>query len=168
MKRNTKTIVTIAAIAAAGTIALAGASLAERGFGGRHGGGYGPGHGGVGPRILTMFQKFDVDQDGRLTQAEIDDARQGHLVRFDADKDGQLSLKEFEGLWLDRMRERMVDHFQRLDADGDGVVTKEEFGAPTAFIVVLSDRNGDGALSLDDMGRGWDKRHGGQERDKDD
>jgi len=168
MKRSTKSIVTVAAIAAAGSIAVAGASLADRGFGGRHGGGYGHGHGGFGPRVLTMFQKFDLDQDGRLTQAEIDDARQGQLAQFDADKDGRLTLKEFEGLWLERMRERMVDHFQRLDADGDGVVTKEEFGAPMAFIVVLSDRNGDGALSLDDMGRGWNKRHGSTERDKDD
>ena len=163
MKRSTKTIVTVAAIAAVGSIALAGASLAERGFGGRHGG-----PGGFGERVMTMFQEFDLDKDGKLTQVEIDGARQTRMTEFDSDKDGRLTLTEFQGLWLDRMHERMVDQFQRLDADGDAVITDAEFRAPMAMIVVRADRNGDGALSFDDMGRRWGKRHGGKEQDKDD
>ena len=166
MKRSTKTIVAVAAIAAAGSIALAGATLAERGFGGRHGGPGGPG--GFGPRAMAMFQEFDRDQDGRLTQAEIDGARRTQMAEFDSDKDGRLTLTEFQGLWLDRMHERMVDHFQRLDADGDAVVTDAEFQAPMAFIVVRADRNGDGALSFDDMGRRFGKGHGEKEPDKHD
>jgi len=90
------------------------------------------------------------------------------MTEFDSDKDGRLTLTEFQGLWLDRMHERMVDQFQRLDADGDAVITDAEFRAPMAMIVVRADRNGDGALSFDDMGRRWGKRHGGKEQDKDD
>ena len=163
MKRSTKTIVTVAAIAAAGSIALAGASLAERGSGGRHGG-----PGGFGPRAMTMFEDFDRDKDGKLTQAEIDGGRQSRMAEFDGDKDGRLTLAEFQELWMDHMHERMVDQFQRLDADGDAIVTDAEFQAPMAYVVARADRNGDGVLSFDDMGRRWGKGHGGKERDKDD
>ena len=169
MNRSTKTIVVVVAIAAAGSIVLAGASVAERGFGGRHGGGYGHGgHGGPGPRVMSMIQEFDLDKDGKLTQTEIDRARRTRMAEFDSDKDGRLTLTEFQGLWLDRMHERMVDHFQRLDADGDAIVTDAEFQAPMAFFVVRADRNGDGALSFDDLGRRFGKGHGDKEPDKDD
>jgi hypothetical protein len=165
MKRSTKTIAAVVAIAAAGSIALAGASVAERGFGRHHGS-----PGGFVPRALAMLQEFDLDKDGKLTQAEIDGAQQSRMAEFDSDKDGRLNLAEFQGLWLDRMHERMVDQFQRLDADGDAIITDTEFHAPMAFIVVRADRNGDGALSFEDIGRraGKGKGHGGKEQDKDD
>ena len=88
-----------------------------------------------------------------MTQAEIDEAQMVRLARFDTDGDDLLSLKEYETLWLETAREHMVDRFQKLDADGDGLVTRAEFVAPFAQIVTFMDRNGDGALSRDDMGR---------------
>ena len=56
-----------------------------------------------------LFEAFDANQDGTLTQAEVDQARQAKLAEFDADGDGSLSLEEYQALWLDAMRERMVD-----------------------------------------------------------
>ena len=49
------------------------------------------------------------------------------LAEFDADNDGSLTLEEYQALWLDAMRERMVDRFQAHDDDGDAIVTVEEF-----------------------------------------
>ena len=105
-------------------------------------------------RMRGLFETYDTDGDGSLTQEEIDTARAAQLARFDTDKDGSLSLVEYEALWLDAMRERMVDRFQSHDDDGDGLITAEEFQEGLDAIVSRMDRNGDGALSRDDMHRG--------------
>ncbi|MEM8658939.1 MAG: calcium-binding protein, partial [Pseudomonadota bacterium] len=78
-------------------------------------------------RLMRFMETFDANADGSLTQEEIDSTRAERLAEFDADTDGVLTLEEFQALWLDAMRERMVDQFQSHDDDGDGQVTAEEF-----------------------------------------
>ena len=78
--------------------------------------------------------------------------------------DGTLSVTEYEALWLDVMRERMVDRFQDHDANGDGKVTAEEFGKRFTDMVKFMDSNGDGVLDASDM-RG--RYRGGYEDDDD-
>jgi Ca2+-binding EF-hand superfamily protein len=139
---------------AGGVIALAGltdASLAD----GRHGRGH---HGGFGP---GLFEAYDGNGDGRLTATEIEGVRQSRLAEFDQDGDGSLSLEEYQALWMDAMRERMVDRFQSHDDDGDGLVTSEEFAEPFGRIVSRLDRNDDGELTADEMRR----RHRDRDRD---
>lgn len=136
---------------ALGAAVFAGASLADgwgrdRGWG-HHGGG-----------ALRLFDQFDTNQDGRLTQAEIDQARQSRLAEFDQDGDGSLTLEEYQALWMDAMRERMVRRFQAHDADGDAIVTVEEFGSPFDRMVLRFDRNGDGEITLDEMRRRGERR----------
>lgn len=104
-------------------------------------------------RTLSMLESFDGNGDGQLTQAEIDAARADRVAEFDANGDGQLTLEEYEALWLDAMRERMVDRFQQLDDDGDAIVTTEEFVDPYSSAVSRMDQNDDGVLSIDDMRR---------------
>lgn len=118
---------------------------------GMHGGHHG--HHGM-KRLMKLIDAYDADGDGAVTQAEIDEGRATRLTKFDADGDGQLSLAEYEQLWLDAMRERMVDAFQRHDDDGDGQVTAEEFGERTQRMVMMRDRNEDGKLDLEDLRRG--------------
>ena len=168
MKTASKIWVT-AAIGALGALTFAGIGIAsdrEHGwhraaqFGGglHHGRPRGPG-GGQHP--MKMLRSLDADGDGKLTQAEIDEGRASKHAEFDADGDQALTLEEFEVLWRDAMREQMVDRFQNLDDDGDAVITLEEFQAPFAGAVSLMDRNDDGALGIDDMGRhgkGWHKK----------
>jgi Ca2+-binding EF-hand superfamily protein len=123
-----------------GSGALAGAALADHRGAPR---GFGP----------SWFDRLDADGDGRLTQAEIDDARRARLAEFDQDGDAQLSLEEYQALWLAVMRERMVDQFQALDADGDGVVTVDEYLVPYSRMVRRLDRNGDGEVTEDELRR---------------
>ena len=127
------------------------ASSARAGQGRHHGGGW------HGPKVM---QRFDANRDGKLTQDEIDAVRANRLARFDSDGDGRLTLQEYETLWLDAMRERMVDRFQFLDNDGDGAVTRDEFVDPFAWFVARKDRNGDGELTIDELTR----RQGGHHR----
>lgn len=120
---------------------------------GRHHGHYGEGRRGGGrhgARMMRHLQTFDANGDGAVTQAEIDQFRQDQISQFDADNNGTLSLEEYQALWLDQMRERMVDAFQRHDDDGSGEVTPEEFNERFSGLVERLDRNGDGQLSRDD------------------
>ncbi len=150
----------VAALAIAAAIPLvATAGHGERGGHGMHGGhhgehgmrgyhGDGPGRHGARLHLQEMLETYDADGDGSVTQG-----RRAPSGCADADGDGQLSLDEYQALWLDAMRERMVDPFQAHDGDGDGQVTVEEFGERTARMVMMRDRNEDGVLNLDDWRR---------------
>ncbi|MEK9726305.1 MAG: hypothetical protein VW405_22850 [Rhodospirillaceae bacterium] len=77
----------------------------------------------------------------------------------DADKngDGALQIDEFQTVWLNLMRHRMVDHFQFLDDDGNGKVTDAEISKPLDRMTRFMDRDDDGTIERGEMGR----RHGG-------
>jgi Ca2+-binding EF-hand superfamily protein len=190
MKRSTTRILTATAIAGIGLVGLAAVSLADddsrprwrmqdgedcRGLGGPGMGGHGmggfgmggfgfSGHGGGRGGMHGMLLGFDANDDGKLSQEEIDQGRANQLKKFDKDGDGTLNLAEYEALWLDAKRERMVDRFQGHDADGDGKVTAEEFGERFADMVKFMDSNDDGVLDESDMRR----RYGGEGRRKND
>ena len=97
------------------------------------------------------LRNFDLNKDGKVTQAEIDQARKDQLAKYDSNQDGVLSLEEYQVLWMDAMRRMMVRQFQANDADGDGRITVEEFTARFADLVRDRDRNGDGVLTVDEL-----------------
>ena len=172
MKTSTKFAVAFVALAGVAGAALT--AQADSRWLGREGGpaearqearGYGH-HGmrhGGGRHMFGMLESFDANDDGKLSQEEIDQTRGERFGRFDADTDQALTLGEYEQLWLDAMRERMVDRFQDLDADGDAKVTAEEFQRPFAKVVRRMDRNEDGVIDRQDF-----RRHHPGERDSDD
>lgn len=145
-----KSLIVLAAGGAAlvGAIALSGASLAQRAFGG-------PGFGMAGGIAAEILRDVDTDRNGRLTQAEIDGAVGGRYARFDTDKNGALSLEEFTGLFAEFTRPVTVRAFQMLDADGDASLARAEADDRFGRVVQRFDRNDDGALSPEDRpGRG--------------
>ncbi len=127
-------------IAAAGLalMALPAAAQGVHRSGGPHGG-------------RSLLETFDRNGDGSLNQEEVDQFRADRLAKFDTNGDGQLTLEEYQALWLDAMRERMVDAFQRLDDDGDAMVTREEFLEPFAQLVQRLDRDADGTVTREEM-----------------
>jgi Ca2+-binding EF-hand superfamily protein len=155
MTRKTKILIGVSALAfaAMGTIAV-GASAHDR-FREGHGRHFG-GSGMHGPHMFAeradkMFDRFDTDKDGKVTQAEVDAVRAQDIKKFDANGDGVLQLDEYQNLWLEHMRSRMVDSFQRLDDDGDGKVTDAEMKAPMARMTRFMDRDGDGSVTREEM-----------------
>lgn len=168
MKRSTTRMLAATAIAGVGLIGLGAVSLADGGgrygywgmqggghhmggpggFGGHHMGGPGFGRGGG---MYGMMLTYDANNDGKLSQEEIDQGRASQLKKFDKDGDGALTLDEYQALWLDAMRERMVDRFQNHDDNGDGKVTVEEFSERFANMVKFMDTNDDGVLDQQDM-----------------
>lgn len=115
----------------------------------------GRGHRGArgGEMFRTIFDAADADGDRTVTQAEIDAYRTTRLAEVDASGDGALSIEEFDTLYRDLTRSRMVDAFQALDADGDGQISPEEMDRRVARFVERMDRDGDGALTLQRPGR---------------
>ena len=104
-------------------------------------------------RGVNLLDTLDLNADGTLILAEVDQVRTERLNTFDANNDGNLTLDEYEALWMDAMRERMIDQFQDHDDDGDGLVTADEFAEPYRRLVARMDTNGDGAVTRDDMRR---------------
>ena len=153
MKTHTK-IAIATGIVVVGGIALASAGIARGDFG-HHKGPWGGGG-------AMMMEQFDGNQDGRLSQAEIDETVRTRLAGADANGDGQLDLDEFQPLLVEIMRPRIVDGFQFLDADGSAAITLEEIERPIARMVSRLDRNDDGELTADEMQRhrhGWHRGH---------
>jgi Ca2+-binding EF-hand superfamily protein len=167
MKTTTK--IAVAFVALAGIVGAAVAAQADsrradgpagatqQAYGMHHGGGHhGMRHGERrhgGGHAFRMLESFDTNDDGKLSQEEIDQTRGERFGTFDADADKALTLQEYEQLWLDAMRERMVDRFQALDADGDAKVTAEEFQRPFSKVVRRMDRNEDGVIDRGDFQR---------------
>jgi hypothetical protein len=97
------------------------------------------GHGGAGKRA-AMMQKFDANGDGALDDAERTKMRDAfaakraakkaaRVARFDADRDGALSQPERAAMKDELARER----FGKLDKNGDGAISLDEFKAGRAF-----------------------------------
>jgi len=77
----------------------------------------------------ALFERLDVDQDGRISGKELkqalkeaggrwnDRVAEAAFRRFDADGDGRITAEEWQG---------RAELFQRFDANGDGVITRDE------------------------------------------
>jgi hypothetical protein len=160
MQRRTTLFIALGAAGVLGFIAVADSAFAgRRGGHGMHGGGH---HDGMAGQVRSMAERYDLDDDGQITQEEIDSNRAEWHAEFSGDGDA-LTLEQFQALWLRARREQMVREFQRFDRDGDGEITLEEYQRPMEGFVERFDRNDDQALSRDDMQRRGNKhRRGGR------
>ncbi len=130
--------------------------------------GHGHGFGGRGgsEMMMQVFQRMDADDDGKITQEEVDAFRAAQVTAADASGDGALSIEEFDTAYRDLTRSKMVRAFQRLDVDGDGIISADEMDNRFGSFVEKMDRNGDGALSMEDRGRGQGRMGGSRKGGK--
>ena len=121
----------------------------------------GGGHGmmGGGKRMMHMMETYDTNNDGALTVEEVTAERAKKFKAFDKNADGTLDLNEYQALWMDAMRDRMVDRFQKHDNDGDGKISEQDFSERFSRMMTWMDRNEDGKIDRDDH-MGQHRRHG--------
>ncbi|MDJ0821912.1 MAG: calcium-binding protein [Paracoccaceae bacterium] len=144
MKR-TATILTGAVIA---TIGLTSVAVAHDGRGGRG--------------MEIIFENVDTDQDGLITSAEIEAARDARFAEMDSNGDGFVTAEEIAAFADARRGKRAERMIERLDANEDGKLSAEEMAArgPGRMLERL-DANGDGALSKDELAEARKMRRGG-------
>lgn len=143
---RTSLIAAVALIAVASTAVIATAH--DRG-----GRGEGPREG-RGPAML--FERFDTDNDGSITKAEVEAAVAARFAEADANGDGQLSAEELaaaaEARRMERQAERQaarIDRMiERMDENGDGTLSLEEMAAmPEARMFDRLDADEDGVIT---------------------
>jgi Ca2+-binding EF-hand superfamily protein len=109
-------------------------------------------------RASETFQRFDADKNGEVTKAEVDakreafrDARRAFreikATDGEAKQEARKALREAR---IDRMGGRM---FERADADRNGTLTKAEMETAAADMFKKRDRNGDGFITADEVGK---------------
>ena len=110
-----------------------------------------------------MLERFDANGDGELDATEkqaASAARQARradaLARYDADHDGKLDKTERRGLVQERRGERFDRIAAKLDKNGDGALTPDELpqagrGARRARRLERADRNRDGIITRDEF-----------------
>jgi Ca2+-binding EF-hand superfamily protein len=131
---------------------------------------------GRGGDAKRFFSRFDKNNDGKLTADEVPDERRASVERLirrgDKDGDQALSLEEFIAGRPERRpdkappgaenRERPPQGgppaglFMALDVDHDGKLSSDEIAAAAEVIRKL-DKNGDGAVSLNEVIPAGDK-----------
>jgi Ca2+-binding EF-hand superfamily protein len=164
MQRRTTLFIALGAAGVLGFIAIADSAFADRKRGhGMHGGGHHQGM--MGGQFRSMLERYDLNQDGEITQEEIDSNRAEWHAEFSGDGDA-MTLEQFQDLWLRARHRQMVREFQRLDRDGDGEITLEEYQRPMADFVERFDRTGSQSLSRDDFQRRGNKHRRGSRSER--
>ena len=137
----------------------------------RPGGDRRPGNRGI--NAERMLTRYDINKDGKLTEAEVSNQRMWQrIVSADKDKDGSITKQELESLGNGRGRgsrsrggesawKFLADKY---DSNKDGRITTDEYQRDQDTFLRL-DRNKDGALSADDWADSPDRNSRGESRD---
>lgn len=72
-----------------------------------------------GERAQRWFDRLDTNQDGVISQAEVNARQAERFAKIDANGDGVISLEEYSA--------RAQAMFAKADADGNGEITRDEF-----------------------------------------
>jgi Ca2+-binding EF-hand superfamily protein len=117
---------------------------------------------------MIQFGDIDADGDGRITRAEMTAHREAMMKdRFDAadaNDDGMVDAEEMQAQMTEYMQARMQNRIDRMiaarDADGDGALSMDEMGplSPAARMMMRTDADGDGALTRDEFKAGAQAR----------
>jgi hypothetical protein len=81
----------------------------------------------AGPNHSRLVAEFDVDKDGSITRAEVDQVLSEKFATADADGDGMLTKEEMSAAHEQRKQQHISERFAEIDANGDGSLNLEEF-----------------------------------------
>ena len=123
-------------------------------------------HGQGGADLGAFFDRFDANEDGKLTKDELPERAADRIMKADADGDGAVTKEELEAA-----REKMGGgrgeggpdvgaFFDRFDANEDGKLTKDELPEQLAERIMKADADGDGAVTKEELEAAREKMGG--------
>lgn len=145
------------------------AVIAANSFAQAPGGGMGGGMGGQGgnPRAraaAAMFDRFDINGDGKITREEFDEANAQRFEQLDVNKDGSITFEELTAQSKGQNAQRMRALFDHADKNGDGRLDKDEFAAISDMQFERIDINGDGVITREEFDEFIAQRQGQGQR----
>ncbi len=115
-------------------------------FGPRHDGhgGHGGGHG-----MNISFEELDTDSDGQITQSEMQAMGAARFDEADTDGNGVLSAEELIAKAQQQAGKRVTGMIERFDKDGDGALSRDEMPKPRRAGRMFDhfDEDGSGGIS---------------------
>lgn len=109
----------------------------------------------AGQGAWRWFARHDLNRDGRITAEEARAVGTVRFLRLDADGDGVVTRREVRDATGWAMRPRAAAFIERrfasFDGNGDGRVERAEFETAARERFRRADRDGDGALSWDEV-----------------
>jgi len=112
------------------------------------------------PPLDEAMAQYDTNQDGFLSQTEMQAARSAEFKQADTNADGVLDLTELETQMDNQHAKQLADRYADLDADSNGQISLEEFKntGPQAQnttsatnLFNLADQDHNGALSEEEF-----------------
>jgi len=169
-----------AALVFAGTLAVRAASPDDGKMGAGHPMGMGRMgmHGGHhGAMAGALIARYDANNDGSITRAEIDSGLAKDFKAADSDHNGKVSGAEFKAFMEARhaemmakmekpegakgdgheggmMRHGAMDPVKHLDWNLDGALTIEEMSAPVRLLAMRLDKDANGTITATDLLKG--------------
>ena len=109
-----------------------------------------------GQRGSPMLRGLDANGDGRIERAEFDAPHRAAFTEADANGNGKLEQEEASTYMEVRKRLHREAFFKHLDKDGDGALSEDELRKMSDRRWRRLDADGDGELTVDDIPR---RRH---------
>ncbi len=97
-------------------------------------------------RTDRLLRSFDLNHDGRITQAEMNNTIGARFSAATHRAPG-MTLEQFLAVRADEFRQHNADMFKSLDWNGDGRLSLAEFASPQRVRFITLDRHGTGFAS---------------------
>ena len=94
---------------------------------------------------------YDINGDGKVTAAEINEDQSRIFAAMDVDNDSSLSTDEMKRRGRSLQAYRTTTLFDLMDANGDGKLSLKEVQAPTRRWFKRYDVNNDGAMEASEV-----------------
>ena len=113
-------------------------------------------------RATRTFERLDTDKNGEVSKAEVDARREAFRDARKAFREVKATEGEARDAARAALRDARVDRmglrmFERADADKNGTLTRAEMETAAAAMFKQRDRNGDGFITPDEIGKRYKK-----------